>query len=140
MRQRTSGAVFFARRMAGMILAAVLIAAETFTVFGDSFPSAGPKGFVPKDQGSVGGIYYKNNMALIYQYRIDFFRNVRLDEAKKISQETGKGKPSPVQPFKSMTFQQHLDWKYPPMESVPAAFSDEALLSDAQRFSLTARF
>ncbi len=76
---------------------------------------------MPKDQRG-GGIYYKNNMALIYQYRIDFFRNVGLDEAKKISQEAERGKPSPVQPFKSMTFQQHLDWKYPPnMESVPAA-------------------
>ncbi len=102
-----------ARRISRMILSAVLIAADTFTVFGDSFPRTGPKDFVPNDQRSVGGIYYQNNMALIYQYRIDFFHNVGPSEAKKIGQETGRRKPSPVKPFKSMTFQQRLNWDYP---------------------------
>ena len=128
MRQRTSGAVFFARRGAGLILAAVfmLIAAGTFTVFGDSFPGTAPKNFVPKDQGSISYIDYQNNMALMYQYRIDFFHNVGPSEAKKIGQETWHGRPRvgirpSVRPYKSMTFQERITWKFPSPYEGPAA-------------------
>ena len=71
------------------------------------------KNFVPTDQSSIGYAYYQNNMALIHQYRIDFFHNVSPAEEKH-------GIKSSVKPSKSVAFKEALRIKLPFQNKGPA--------------------
>ncbi len=71
------------------------------------------KNFVPTDQSSIGYAYYQNNMALIHQYRIDFFHNVSPAEEKH-------GIKSSVKPYKSVNFKEALRRKLPFQNKGPA--------------------